>query len=207
MHSPTLLLLTSSLSGSEGVSSQLVQQYASEWLHRHPQGRVLRRDLHAMALPHLGAAELAALRLSAAARTPAQAEFVATADALIEELETADMIVLGVPMYNFAVPSTLKVWMDYVARAGRTFRYTEQGPEGLLKGKQVVVFLTRGGHYQDTAADQQTPFLRQFLGFVGLTDVQFVHAEGLALGAQSRDAALLQARTQAQHLARHAQAA
>ena len=100
------------------------------------------------------------------------------------------LLVIGLPMYNFGVPSSLKAWFDHVARAGTTFRYTEQGPEGLMKGKKVYVLATRGGYHAGTAADQQTPFVRRFLSFLGMDDVEFVYAEGLATGDENRQQAL-----------------
>jgi FMN-dependent NADH-azoreductase len=100
--------------------------------------------------------------------------------------------VFAVPMYNFSVPSTLRAYFDHIARAGVTFRYSANGPEGLLKGKKAYVFITRGGFYAD-AADTQTPYLKQFLGFIGITDVSFVYAEGLGLGEESREKSLAQA--------------
>ena len=130
-------------------------------------------------------AVLTALFTPDAQRTPAQAARVALDDALIAELQAHDILVLGVPMYNFGVPSQLKNWIDAVARNGVTFRYTEQGPEGLLKGKTVYVAFARGGRYRDTPADSQTPYLKTVLGFLGLTDVHFVYAEGLNMGAES----------------------
>ncbi len=114
-------------------------------------------------------------------------------DALIAEVAAADVVVLGVPMYNFGVPAPLKHWIDAIARAGVTFRYTASGPEGLLKGKKVYVALTRGGKYRNTPADTQVPYLRTVLGFLGMTDMHFVYAEGLALGAEAERAALASA--------------
>ncbi|MEO8536640.1 MAG: NAD(P)H-dependent oxidoreductase [Betaproteobacteria bacterium] len=140
--------------------------------------------------PVLDEAVLGALFTPAGERTPEQAARVALDDALIAELKAADAIVLGVPMYNFGVPASLKNWIDAVSRAGVTFRYSEKGPEGLVTGKRVFVALTRGGNYRDTSADTQVPYLKTVLGFLGLTDVQFVYAEGLALGAESERAAL-----------------
>jgi FMN-dependent NADH-azoreductase len=110
-------------------------------------------------------------------------------DALISELQAADTIVFAVPMYNFSVPSTLRAYFDHIARAGVTFRYTANGPEGLLKGKKAYVFITRGGVYAN-GIDTQTPYLKQFLGFVGITDVQFVYAEGLSMGDDVRQQSL-----------------
>jgi FMN-dependent NADH-azoreductase len=116
-------------------------------------------------------------------------------DELIAELKSADTLVLAVPLYNFSVPSTLRAYFDHVARAGVTFRYTASGPQGLLQGKHAYVFVTRGGFYTE-ANDTVTPYLRQFLGFIGITDVQFVYAEGLAISEESREKSL--------HTARHA---
>ena len=114
-------------------------------------------------------------------------------DALIEELRSADTIVFAVPMYNFSVPSTLRAYFDHIARAGVTFRYTATGPEGLIKGKKAYVFITRGG-IMSADADTQTPYLKQFLGFIGITDVEFFHAEGLAYGDEVREKSLGSAR-------------
>jgi FMN-dependent NADH-azoreductase len=141
-------------------------------------GRELARDPH----PALDEAALGALFTPADQRTPAQATRVALDDALIAQVQAADVIVLGVPMYNFGISAQLKNWIDAIARAGVTFRYTENGPEGLLKGKTVYVAFARGGRYRGTAADTQTPYLKNVLGFLGITDVRFVYAEGLNMG-------------------------
>ena len=130
---------------------------------------------------------------------PEQQEAVAYSDALIEELRSADTVVFAVPMYNFSVPSTLRAYFDHIARAGVTFRYSSAGPEGLLKGRRTVVFVTRGGIYAE-GADTQTPYLRQFLGFIGL-EPEFVFAEGLALGEEVREKSLAAARERVSDLA------
>jgi FMN-dependent NADH-azoreductase len=121
---------------------------------------------------------------------------VAQDDALIAEIKAADIVVLGVPMYNFGVPAQLKNWIDAVTRAKVTFQYTASGPEGLLKGKKVYVALTRGGKYRNTPADTQVPYLKMVLGFLGMTDVQFVYAEGLAMGAEAANEAMASAQQQ-----------
>jgi FMN-dependent NADH-azoreductase len=133
-------------------------------------------------------------------RTPEQAARVALDDALIAELQTADVVVLGVPMYNFGVPAQLKNWIDAISRAKVTFQYTASGPEGLLKGKKVYVALTRGGQYRNTPADTQVPYLKTVLSFLGMTDLQFVYAEGLAMGPEAEQKALASARTQIDEL-------
>ena len=143
------------------------------------------RDLAATPHPVLDEAALGALFTPAEQRSGEQASRVALDDALIAEIQAHDTLVLGVPMYNFGVPVQLKNWIDAIARVGVTFRYTANGPEGLLGGKKVYLALARGGRYRDTAADSQVPYLKTVLGFLGLTDLHFIYAEGLAMGAES----------------------
>lgn len=154
------------------------------------------RDLTRQPHPALDEAGLQALFTPPEQRTPQQAARVALNDELIAEIQAADIVVLGVPMYNFGIPSALKSWIDAIARAGVTFRYTAQGPEGLLKNKQVYIALARGGVYAGTPADTQVPYLKAFLGFVGMTDVHFIYAEGLDLGGDAESKALSAARSQ-----------
>ena len=186
----TILHLNSSIYGDGGQSSRL----AAEFVARQPGARVIYRDLAARPLAHLDAGRFAAFLAKPEARTPAQNEVIAQSDALIAELKAADTIVLGLPMYNFGVPSQLKAYFDHIARAGVTFRYTAQGPEGLLTGKQAYVFAARGGLYAGTPRDTQTPYVRDFLAFLGITDVEFVYAEGLAVSEESRTRSLAAAR-------------
>ena len=153
------------------------------------------RDLASDPHPVLDEPALGALFTPAAQRTAEQSARVALDDALIAQVQSADVIVLGVPMYNFGVPVQLKTWIDAIARAGVTFRYTEQGPEGLLKNKKVYVALARGGLYRDTPADSQVPYLKSVLAFLGLHDVEFIYAEGLAMGAESASKAFAEAET------------
>ena len=178
-----LLLVTSSLFGDQSKSAQLAREFVAAWRGTHPGTTVVERALTPDSIPHLSLDALGALMTPAEQRSGAQHATVAFGDRLIEELEAADTIVLAVPMYNFSIPSTLKAWIDHVARAGRTFRYTAQGPEGLLKGKKVFVVTGRGGLYANDgpakAFDFQEPYLRGVLGFLGLTDVSFIHLEGL----------------------------
>jgi FMN-dependent NADH-azoreductase len=185
----TLLKIQTSLTGSKGQSSQLADRFVTAWLAKHPGGRVITRDLSADAVPHLTAERFQAFATRAEDRTAEQQAVVAYSDALIDEIRNADAIVLAVPMYNFSVPSTLRSYFDHIARAGVTFRYTANGPEGLIAGKQAYVFVTRGGIHAG-AADTQTPYLRQFLGFIGIKDVEFVYAEGLAYGEEVREKSL-----------------
>ena len=154
------------------------------------------RDLGRTPHPELNESTLQALFTPVELRTPEQAARVALDDALIGELQAADVVVLGVPMYNFGVPASLKNWIDAISRAKVTFQYTEKGPEGLLKGKKVYVALTRGGQYRNTPSDSQVPYLKTVFAFLGMTDVQFVYAEGLAMGPEAEQRALTSARAQ-----------
>jgi FMN-dependent NADH-azoreductase len=152
------------------------------------------RNLQAEPLPHLDDAVLGAFFTPADQRTAEQAAIAARSDALIAELQAADIVVIGAPMYNFGVSSQLKTYFDFIARAGVTFQYTANGAEGLVKGKKVYVVSARGGKYLGTPGDSQTPYLKTFLGFLGMTDVNFIYAEGLNMGADAAQAALAAAR-------------
>lgn len=188
----TLLKIQSSLFQDDGQSSILARRFVENWLSAHKDGRLVSRDLAADNLPHLDQNNFQALITEAEKRTPAQQDVAAYADQLIEELQAADVLVLGVPMYNFGIPSVLKAWFDYIARAGVTFRYTDQGPEGLLKGKKAYVFITRGGFYGGDE-HSQSALVREFLGFVGITDVEIVYAEGLQIDEDTRNKSLTEA--------------
>ena len=189
----TLLQLNSSLYGDRGESSRLADRFVSDWRAQHADSTIIYRDLAGEPVPHLTAERFQAFLTKPAERTAAQKAIAAFSDELIDELKRADAIVIGAPMYNFTVPSTLKAYFDHVARAGVTFRYTEKGPQGLLTGKKAYVFSTRGGVYAGTPGDSETSYVRQFLNFLGIADVEFVYAEGLALGEDSRKAALTHA--------------
>ena len=197
----TLLQINASLFADASQSSRLADEFVTAWRARHADASVIVRDVGRNTVPHLDGERFGAFVTDAAARTEVQNEVVAFSDALIDELRRADVIVLGLPMYNFGIPSTLKAYFDHIARAGVTFRYTAEGPEGLLKGKKAVVFATRGGRYAGTPLDTQTEFVRNFLGFVGITDVEFVYAEGLAISPDAKTAALTQAQQTIERLA------
>jgi len=190
----TLLQIRSSLFAAEGESSRLADAFVARWRIANPEGHVVVRDLAADPVPHLDAARFGAFLAKAEERTPAQQEVVAYSDALIDELRAADVVVLGLPMYNFGIPSTLKAYFDHIARAGVTFRYTATGPVGLLTGKTAYAFAARGGMYAGTPRDTQTGYVRDFLAFVGIADAHFVYAEGLAIGPESKEKALSAAR-------------
>ena len=168
---------------SEGANStRIAADIVARLQAANPQASVVLRDLARNPAPVIDEAALGALFTPAEQRTPQQAARVAESDALIAEVQAADVIVIGVPMYNFTISAQLKNWIDAIARAGVTFRYTENGPEGLLKGKKVILGFARGGRYRGTAADTQTPFLQTVLGFLGMTDIRCVYAEGLNMG-------------------------
>lgn len=190
----TLLQLNASINNSNGQSSQLANQFVAAFHEKHPQAQIIVRDLAAAeAVPHLDAERFGAFITEREQRSNAQHAVVAYSDALIAELQRVDVIVLGLPMYNFGIPSQLKAYFDHIARAGVTFKYTDKGPEGLLTGKKVYVFAARGGLYAGTPLDTQTSYVRDFLRFLGMSDVEFVYAEGLAISAQSKEAGLARA--------------
>ena len=185
----------------DGSQSTLLANRLVEQLRRaNPAARVTVRDLAVTPHPVLDEADLQALFTPEEQRSEEQQARVALDDVLIAELLAADTIVLGVPMYNFGVPAQLKNWIDAIARARVTFKYTEQGPVGLVNGRKVYVALTRGGLYRNTPQDTQVPYLRTVLGFLGMTDIEFIYAEGFALGEEAAEQALTQAQRQIEEL-------
>lgn len=185
------LILNTSASGDASVSNRLTAEFAAQLLERDPGAQITVRDLGAKPIPHLLPETVAGIRATAA--TDAERAALAVSEELLAELNAADLLVIGAPMYNFGISSTLKSWFDYILRAGVTFRYTEAGPEGLIKGKKAVVIETRGGLYSEGPAaslDSQEPHLRTMLGFMGVTDVVFVRAEKLGFGPDAAAAAI-----------------
>lgn len=189
-----ILQINSSARRHGSESTRLASEIVARLRERHAEASVTLRDLASDPQPMLDEAALEALFTPESKRSPEQAARVAIDDRAIRELQQADALVLAAPMYNFTISSQLKNWIDAIARAGVTFRYTEQGPQGLLTGKTVYVVLARGGRYRDTALDTQVPYLRTVLGFLGMTDVQFLYAEGLALGPEQVEQARREAR-------------
>jgi len=192
-----LLQINSSLFGENGNSSQLTNAFVQRWKSQHPDGEITVHDFAKEDVPHLDAARVQALFSPADSRTPEQQAVVDYSDKLIAEIQAADVIVLGVPLYNFGVPSTLKAYFDHLARAGVTFKYTETGPVGLLNDKPVYIIATRGGVHKGQPSDTQSQFLTNFLGFLGLKDVHFIYAEGLNMG--QKDQAFAHAKTEIEH--------
>lgn len=186
-----VLLINSSLNGAQGNSHQLSEQFIAE-LTQAKEITLTQRDLAQNALTHLTQAEMAAWMEEPAQRNDEQKALAAISDELVAELQNNELIVMGIPMYNFGIPSTLKAWIDRVARAGITFKYTETGPVGLVEHTKVVILAARGGQYLGTDMDTQTKYLKDFFAFLGITDVDFIYAEGLNMpGAEeSKEAAI-----------------
>jgi FMN-dependent NADH-azoreductase len=174
------LLRIDSSARSSSVTRQLTAKFVEEWKRNYPTGEVTQRDLATTVLPHI-TDDWSATHLESSQLTSAQRNYLSTSDRLIEELQAADTIVIGAPMYNFAIPSSLKAWSDQIVRMGKTFGYGPGGARGLLGDKKVIVVTARGGAYPkgtpEEKFDFQEPYLRHIFGFIGLTDVTFIHAE------------------------------
>jgi FMN-dependent NADH-azoreductase len=195
-----ILLIQSSSNLASSVSRDLSETYVKDYRAAHPDATLTERDLVASPIPHLGVDLLGGFFGKPEALTEAQKTALALSDTLVDEVMAASLIVIGVPMYNFSIPSALKAWIDHVIRAGRTFHYTAEGPAGLVTGKKAVLFLAAGGVYSDgpyKPYDFQETYLRAILGFIGITDVTVVRAEGLALGPESATKAVADARAKA----------
>lgn len=200
-----ILVINSSAAREGSVSRTLVEETVARLADANPFATVARRDLGDSPVPHLTTATLEGVR--GTPKTVAEFEARALSDELLAELRAADTIVIGAPMYNFGVATTLRSWFDHVLRAGETFSYSSAGPKGLLTGKRAIVIESRGGLYSEgpaSAIDFQEPYLRHLLGFMGITDVTFVHAEKIGYGPEARSAALAQAKTRIADLARGA---
>ncbi|MGK9233795.1 FMN-dependent NADH-azoreductase [Inquilinus limosus] len=188
-----ILFVTSSPRGAASLSTKVATALVDRLQAQSPDAAVVRRDLAAQPLPHIGEDFLAAQALPAEARSPAQQTALALSDTLVQELFAADVIVIASSMINFGPASTLKSWFDYLLRAGVTFRYGETGAEGLVTGKKVYLIQARGGVYSEGPSkpfDFQEPFLRHLLGFVGLTDVEAIAVEGVAFGPEAAEKAV-----------------
>ncbi|MBD1387986.1 NAD(P)H-dependent oxidoreductase [Neiella sp. HB171785] len=198
-----VLRIDSSVFAEAGVSSQLANQMQQKLLSTYPQLKVVNRSFAADPVRHLDGAHLGALMTPAEERSEQQQQAVAYSDELIAEVRDADAIILTAPMYNFQVPSMLKAWFDHLARAGETFQYTDNGPVGLLRDKPVYVITTRGGVHRDQPSDTIESFVKTMLGFLGLTQVTMIFAEGLSMGDDARSAAISAAEKQIAAIAIH----
>lgn len=201
------LLRIDSSARSSSISRQLTGQFVAAWQREHPAGQVIERDVTTTAIPHITDEWVQAIYSDPAKMTAEQKQVVELSDAMVEELLHADTIVIGAPMYNFAIPAPLKAWIDQVVRVGKTVLFAADGPRGILKGKRVFVITSRGGAFRPGTPterfDYQEPYLRHILAFMGLTDVTFIHAENQKPGDQAeiaRTAALGQIQQAAAHV-------
>jgi FMN-dependent NADH-azoreductase len=193
-----LLHRDSSILGDGSVSRALSAQVAANWRERVPGLRVAYRDLAAEPLAHLTGAQFAARALPVEERGAALQQDIEASDQALQEFLDADIVVIGAPMYNFTVSTQLKAWIDRLAIAGKTFKYTAEGAVGLAGGKKVIVVSSRGGVYSEgtphAAIDFQEPYLRALFGFLGITDISFVRAEGVAISPEHKERAVATAR-------------
>lgn len=196
-----VLVIESSARQQGSVSRELTQQFIANWKAANPADQIQVRDVAANPLPHLDLTLLGGWMTPAEQQSEAEKAALVRSNELTDELLAADVLVLAAPMYNFAIPSTLKAWLDHVLRAGVTFKYTETGPQGLLTGKRAIVLTARGGIYAGSALDHQEPYLRQALAFIGIHDVQFIHAEGMNMGGEFLEKGLAQAKAKLAELA------
>lgn len=193
---PSILLITSSPRGEASHSTRLATDLAQKLRDAQPGNRLVKRDLAREPLPHIGSDFASGIYMPEEARTPEQARAVAVSDAAVDELFAAHQIVIAAGMINFAIPSALKAWFDNVVRAGRTFRYSANGPEGLVKNKKVYLVMASGGVYSQGPAasfDHAVPYMKSILAFMGMTDVEVIRIEGVAMGADAERQAVSKA--------------
>jgi FMN-dependent NADH-azoreductase len=180
----TLVKFDSSPMGEHSISRKLTANFTAVWLKAHPEGEVIERDLSALDLPSIDAAWVAAAYTPEDARTEKQKELLGLSDSLFADLRDGDEFVFGVPMHNFSIPSKLKLWIDQVMRAGKTFSYGANGPKGLLTGKKAALLIATGGVYGEGSASASLnfvePYLRTLFGFMGITQLTIISAEGTA---------------------------
>src|SRR5258708_37304892 len=201
----TILFVPSSPRGWESYSHRVARRIVDDLLTRSPGARVVVRDVAKRPLPHVGAAFGAGRAVPAEKRSDPDRQAMALSDVLVDELFAADVIVIAAPMHNFGIPSSLKAWIDHIVRPGRTFSYSEKGPRGLVTGKKAVLVLASGGVYSQgpmQKADFQEPYLRTVLGFIGITDVEVVRVEGVALGEEAVNQSLRSAEARADAIVR-----
>ena len=193
-----ILLVTASILGEHGQSRALAAHFKAQ-LEQRDDVQLTERDVVTLDLPHLDGEEMRSWMTDPADRDAHQRDLAARSDTLIEELLAHDLIVLAVPLYNLGIPSQLKAWFDRVLRAGKTFRYTENGPVGLVEGKRALILAARGGQYAGTALDTQTGHVNSLLGLMGIQDTDWIYAEGLNMGEALRDRAMGEARQAVTH--------
>jgi len=185
-----VLIIESSARQQDSISRQLTQQFISQWQAAHPADQITVRDVALNPVPHLDTHLLGGWMKPAEQRSAIEQASLDRSNQLTDELLAADVLVMAAPMYNFAIPSTLKAWLDHVLRAGVTFKYTAAGPQGLLHGKRAIVLTARGGIHTGASSDHQEPYLRQVMAFIGIHDVTFIHAEGVNLSGDFQEKGL-----------------
>lgn len=191
-----VLIIESSARQQDSISRQLTQQFISQWQAAHPADRITVRDVALNPVPHLDANLLGGWMKPSEQRNDDEQISLDRSNELTDELLAADVLVLAAPMYNFAIPSTLKAWLDHVLRAGVTFKYTPTGPQGLLTGKRAIMLTARGGIHTGASSDHQEPYLRQVMGFIGIHEVAFIHAEGVNLSGDFQEKGINHAKAQ-----------
>ncbi|AUF95469.1 MULTISPECIES: FMN-dependent NADH-azoreductase [Pseudomonas] len=196
-----VLIIESSARQQDSVSRQLTRDFIQQWQAAHPGDQINLRDVAANPLPHLDADLLGGWMKPAEQRSMPEQEAFERSNQLTDELLAADVLVMAAPMYNFTIPSTLKAWLDHVLRAGITFKYTPTGPQGLLQGKRAIVLTARGGIHAGAGSDHQEPYLRQAMAFIGIHDVEFIHAEGLNMSGDFHEKGVNQAKARLAALA------
>lgn len=193
-----LLHIDSGILGTASVSRQLSAAAVAEWRAQHPNTEVVTRDLVAQPLSHLAGDQLFAAGADPDQQSPEMRAILSESEKVLQEFLDADVVVIGAPMYNFSIPSQLKAWIDRIAVKGKTFAYSEYGPKGLAGGKTVIIASARGGFYgaQSPVAawDHQEAYLRTVFGFLGVTDIRFLRAEGVNVSAEQKDKAIAEAR-------------
>ena len=189
----SILKISTSVFGKQGNSAQLIDHLIASLNISESDRSIIDLDLNQSPLPHLNGEIFSSFLADKNALTEEQQKSVARSDEVVQQLKDADIVVIAAPMYNFSIPSTLKSWMDHIARAGLTFKYTPEGPVGLLESKPVYVITTRGGQYRDSGKDFQIPLVRQFFSFIGLSDVRVIYAENLAR-SEGKETSLQQAK-------------
>lgn len=200
----TLLQLNTSIFAAHGQSTHLSEEFVANWRDTHPQAQVIVRDFAAEPIPHLTAERFHAFLTKPADRTDAQKEIAAYSDSLIDEIRRADVIVLGLPMYNYGIPSMLQSYFDHVGRASVTFKYTETGPVGAFPGKKLYVFAARGGVHAGTERNTQIGQLKNFFQLIGITNVEVIYAEGIGMGDAAKTASITKAKAQIIDMFAHA---
>lgn len=198
-----ILFIRSSLFAGNSASNQLGDEFVQQLVERNPGSTVTTLDLANAPLPHLDADEFSSWQVDETERSDTQRTLAGVSDRLIDQLFAHDTLVFAIPMYNMGIPSTLKAWIDRVVRAGKTFRYTSEGPEGLVEDTDAYLLFTRGGNYKDTPLDTQTGYMKGVLALMGIHNTETVFAEGLARSDQ-RESALEDARRLISQLAQAA---